>query len=941
MALNRRSKTASVPEGAEPALQKEIREREAVVKALFFGGDAEVPESKQLAEGKDPFSNVDGGIIQPPINLDLWARMMELNSRLGRCVRTYARNTVGLGWEVVPTIPVNDQTPPDVKAKVAAQKAQVEALLKRPNKRMPFVTLFTVVKMDEEAMGNGYMEVARNPAGKINGLFHVSAVTVRLRKNGLGFVQVRGNQKKFFKEFGDKRIIDAETGKVLVREDGTKTEAGNKFSGLIPPKNRASEILHFLLYSPRSSFYGLPRYMASSPAVSGNRLAANRNVAFFENDATPRLIITVSGGRIAPESVQMLERFVRGKGKNGPAGAHRIAVLQVEERQVGIGNKPNRTAINVVPVTVGTTEDASFQAYRTANDEEVRETFGISQVYFASENVNKSCLTGDTLVPLLDGRTLSMADLVGEYGAGGDFWVYSSDKQGRVVPGRASHPRLTKKQVEIWEVLLDNGDTVRGTPDHLFMLIDGTYKEIGQLRHGDRLKPLYRAVRPIGYGKRPYWWYSTYGMRKQEPVHRMVGRFLCGGPIPVRHEVHHTQDSLDNRPEILRVLSPSEHATEDCRIRWAGKSPEERRNAVIEMLRARRKSLTFEAIVSEAAKALNLADLTRRLDVDRVTLFARVEERGVDRKDFMRQFFPVKRMPVRRTDITLDKLLVAAPDCRSIHDLAARLDCSTGLIKAVLRRAGKTWGWLKSEYLKANVGGGTNHKVMRVRKVGVADVYDITVEEHHNFALKAGVFVHNSAFASMDVTENQEFEPDRTEKEFLLNSCIVADLLGTEEPLVKIHLKRPMLTDPMDQARIHQIYATLGALTPNELREALGKEQFPSSYTFANKPLQVALTELSLGAAVAIRSLSAPPSAVPVPPAAPVAPGAAPAPTANPASTVVAPPATGVPLGKEIDVILDLIGDTRRFALSQVLSIGQEHGSNGPPKPEKKVGGRA
>lgn len=40
---------------------------------------------------------------------------------------------------------------------------------------------------------------------------------------------------------------------------------------------------------------------------------------------------------------------------------------------------------------------------------------------------------------------------------------------------------------------------------------------------------------------------------------------------------------------------------------------------------------------------------------------------------------------------------------------------------------------------------GFNHKVVAVRKLEEsADVYDITVDEHHNFALASGVLVHNS-----------------------------------------------------------------------------------------------------------------------------------------------------------------------------------------------------
>jgi hypothetical protein len=37
-----------------------------------------------------------------------------------------------------------------------------------------------------------------------------------------------------------------------------------------------------------------------------------------------------------------------------------------------------------------------------------------------------------------------------------------------------------------------------------------------------------------------------------------------------------------------------------------------------------------------------------------------------------------------------------------------------------------------------------NHRVLSVKEGGCVDVWDITVKDTHNFALAAGVFVHNS-----------------------------------------------------------------------------------------------------------------------------------------------------------------------------------------------------
>ena len=66
-----------------------------------------------------------------------------------------------------------------------------------------------------------------------------------------------------------------------------------------------------------------------------------------------------------------------------------------------------------------------------------------------------------------------------------------------------------------------------------------------------------------------------------------------------------------------------------------------------------------------------------------------------------------------------------------------------------------------------------NHKVIRVRSGGEQDVYDFTVEKHRNFALSAGVFVHNcdrvEALAYQrngvwlsNFNTPQAFEPDPT-----------------------------------------------------------------------------------------------------------------------------------------------------------------------------------
>lgn len=95
------------------------------------------------------------------------------------------------------------------------------------------------------------------------------------------------------------------------------------------------------------------------------------------------------------------------------------------------------------------------------------------------------CLSGDTEIPLLNGTTRKMSELAGS----DPFWVYSI-KDGRVVPGLCTKAWKTGTRDDMVEVELDNGETVRATSDHLFMLRDGSYEQAGKLLPGDSLMTL-------------------------------------------------------------------------------------------------------------------------------------------------------------------------------------------------------------------------------------------------------------------------------------------------------------------------------------------------------------------------------------------------------------------------------------------------------------------
>jgi intein/homing endonuclease len=100
------------------------------------------------------------------------------------------------------------------------------------------------------------------------------------------------------------------------------------------------------------------------------------------------------------------------------------------------------------------------------------------------------CFAGDTKVRLIDGRSLTFKQLVDHYGNGEKFYTYTI-RNGAISAGVAYAPRLTAKNAKVVAVKIDNGQSIRCTPDHRFMMRDASYREAKDLKSGDSLMPLY------------------------------------------------------------------------------------------------------------------------------------------------------------------------------------------------------------------------------------------------------------------------------------------------------------------------------------------------------------------------------------------------------------------------------------------------------------------
>jgi hypothetical protein len=294
------------------------------------------------------------------------------------------------------------------------------------------------------------------------------------------------------------------------------------------------------------------------------------------------------------------------------------------------------------------------------------------------------CFTGDTRIALLDGTLPTFEDLFRRFGEGQVFYVYTIS-DGSITVGEAHNPRITGTGVKVLEVTLDNFQVIKCTADHLFMLIDGSYVKAENLTIEMRLMPLYRTRTQKGGWLEYEKYFDPINRRGDLLTHHMVARWKFG-EIPEGMIVHHCDGCRGNNdPSNLELENRVEHAR---------KHTAKRHESDKDWVGALRKGHEAYRISGGNEKS---------------------------RENIIKLFNEGKLKRGRQ--------ICCIEGCDNLVD--AKGMC------------GKHYQFFKRERLRVQNHRG-NHRVLSIEEGVYTDVWDITVEKTHNFALASGVFVHNS-----------------------------------------------------------------------------------------------------------------------------------------------------------------------------------------------------
>lgn len=251
----------------------------------------EIEKDSQQVSGEQALM----GRHEHPFNMDELGDLATANLWHAACITAKAVASVGLGYRFAAKRGEDD----------SAERDKAEDLV--PDNS--FSGFCAEIVEDLESCGNAYIEVERGKsASEIARLNLVPPGTMWVMQDG-NYQQRIGTKTAIFVPYGSKE------------RDGR------------------NEILHIKTRTPRSRYYGLPKWLGAIPDLILDQNAVLYQIRFFENSAMPDFAVIVEGGELTEDAEKKIADLLSTNFK-GVNNAHRTIYIPSPDPSVKIRLEP-------------------------------------------------------------------------------------------------------------------------------------------------------------------------------------------------------------------------------------------------------------------------------------------------------------------------------------------------------------------------------------------------------------------------------------------------------------------------------------------------------------------------------------------------------------------------------------------------------------------------
>ena len=316
--------------------------------------------------------------IMQPVNMRGLLVMVSQSTILPQCTRAYRNNIAGFGIGVRYKDDV-EETP-----EMSAEFTRATEIIDLLSMDMDTKEVFEDVIEARETYGIAYLEVIRNVGGEVSQIEFVKDTpsvtkTIPLEpyqdvdfwyngrietrpKKFMKYRQQSGGRTIYFKEFGDKRIMDKRTG---------------AYVDALDIEYQANEILEFAIGTEP---YGEVRWMGQTLSVDGMRKAEFLNNNYFRNGRHTPLMIMIQGGTLTDDSFQKLQQYMNDI--KGEEGQHAFIILETESTDNTLEFEgANKPTIEVKDLASILQQDELFQGYMDNGRKKVQSAFLLPDLY--------------------------------------------------------------------------------------------------------------------------------------------------------------------------------------------------------------------------------------------------------------------------------------------------------------------------------------------------------------------------------------------------------------------------------------------------------------------------------------------------------------------------------------------------------------------------------